>query len=92
MAATKSRSASGVLDRIVEPKRPTLTPAAAKSILELHFPPSDVTRMNELAEKARQGTLNDAEQTDMDEYERVGLFLSLMKSKARISLRSVKSA
>ena len=39
--------------------------------------------MHELAEKARAGTLTVEEHVEMDNYERVGHLLSLMKSKAR---------
>jgi hypothetical protein len=46
----------------------------------------DRARMEALAEKARAGTLTTEEQVELDAYERVGHFLSLLKSKARISL------
>ena len=43
--------------------------------------------MEQLAEKAREGTLTSEEQAEIDCYERVGHFLSLLRSKARISLK-----
>jgi hypothetical protein len=46
--------------------------------------------MHELAEKARAGTLTLEEHIEMDNYERVGHVLSLMKSKARKKLRATK--
>ena len=42
--------------------------------------------MNELANKNRQGTLTDAERTEMEQYLGVGNFLNLMQAKARLSL------
>jgi len=42
--------------------------------------------MDVLAEKARQGTLTPDEQIEIDRYERIGNFLSLLKSPARRSL------
>ena len=43
--------------------------------------------MHELAEKARAGTLILEEHVELDNYERVGHVLSLMKSKVRKKLR-----
>jgi hypothetical protein len=43
--------------------------------------------MNQLAQKARDGTLTAEEQVEIDCYERVGHFLSLLRSKARLSLQ-----
>jgi len=42
--------------------------------------------MNDLAEKARQGTLSEAERDELDRYLRVGSFLNLIQAKARKSL------
>ena len=41
--------------------------------------------MHELAEKARACTLSLEEHIEMDNYERVGQVLSLMKSKAQVA-------
>jgi hypothetical protein len=43
--------------------------------------------MQELAAKARAGTLSPAEQIEIDNYEKVGHVLSLMKAKAKVSLQ-----
>jgi hypothetical protein len=69
-----------------------LSPEAARYILTLRFPPPDVGRMRELAEKARRGTLTPEEGLELDIYERVGYALSLMKSKARRALKRVSAA
>ena len=42
--------------------------------------------MNPLAARAGDGELTDDEQREIDAYERVGHFLSLLKSKARVWL------
>ena len=54
------------------------------------FGKEDRDHMNLLAEKARKGTLTAEEQADIDCYERVGHFLSLLRSKARISLKQTR--
>ena len=77
---------SAILTRIVLPD--SATPAVAQSVLSMEFTDADRLRMNELSEKAREGTLTGDEQTELDSYERVGHFLSLLKSKARRSLQS----
>ena len=59
----------------------------ARAILSLRFQHDDLDRMNQLAEGARQGSLTDEKQAEVDSYERIGHFLSLLKSKARLSLK-----
>ena len=88
MHATEIRKTEGAIwDRMLEPKRPTLTPAVARAILALEFPESDKARMRELAAKARAGKLSAAEEGEVDIYGRVGSVLSIWKSKARRSLK-----
>lgn len=75
-----------IFGRIVEPERATLDAAAARAILDLDFKPADKGRMRELMIKAKAGTLTAEEEIEMENYDRVGHMLSLMKSKARRSL------
>lgn len=83
---------SDLLARVIVPDEPSLSEHAARSLLALHFPPEDVERMNELAEKNRLGSLTQAEQVEMDTYTRVGSLVNLLKAKARKSLREGPSA
>ena len=76
-----------ILSRVIAPEEPTLPPDAAKIILTFDFPKEDRERMEQLAEKAHAGTLSAEEQAEIDCYERVGHFLSLLRSKARLSLK-----
>src|SRR5262245_57607937 len=76
-----------ILSRVIAPEQPTLPPDTAKIILTFDFGKEDRERMNLLAEKARAGTLAAEEQIELDCYERVGHFLSLLQSKARVSLK-----
>ena len=89
MSTTASPSEADILARIIDPDAASLSPEFAQSILRLEFPQDDREQMSVLAEKARQGTLTTDEQTLIDCYERVGNFLSLLKSKARRSLEDV---
>lgn len=76
-----------IFSRILEPNQATLSAAAARALLALGFSQTDKDRMRQLSAKAQQGTLTPGEQTEIDNYERVGHILSLMKSKARRSLK-----
>ncbi len=72
--------------RILHPDE-ELSPRAARAILGLSFPKNDISRMHELSAKARAGTLTPEEDSEMDNFERVGSILSTLKSKARQVLR-----
>jgi hypothetical protein len=75
-----------ILEQVVLPDQPGMPPEFARAILDLRFDQSAVNRMNELAEKNRQGTLAEPERQEMEKYLRVGNFLNLMQAKARLSL------
>lgn len=77
--------------RLFEPVPAALAPDVARFLLTLQFPSADVNRMNQLAEKARDGALSLEEQIELDDYERVGHVLSLLKSKARQTLKPAKA-
>lgn len=77
-----------IFGRVLEPDQATLDAAAARAILNLNFKQADKDRMRQLLAKAKAGTLAGDEETEIDNYERVGHMLSLMKSKARRSLKA----
>ena len=89
MAITAS-SEGEILLRLIDPDRADLSPDAAQSLLDLEFSAEDVQYMDELAEKARQGSLSRAEQVEIENYERVNNLLGILKSKARQSLRTAQ--
>jgi len=77
-----------ILTRVIAPDDSPLDRKAAEAILEMGFKALDKQRIDELAEKARQGALSAEERAEAESYERVGHFVSLLKSKARRSLQS----
>src|SRR3954447_26269061 len=81
-----------IFSRILEPEQATLNAAAASAILDLDFKPTDKERMRVLLTKSREGTLTADEEVEIDNYERVGHVLSLIKSKARCSLRGLQAS
>lgn len=91
-APSISASETALWGRLLDPVAADLSPEAAHYILGLQFPESDKDRMQELAEKARAGVLTLEEHIEMDNYERVGHVLSLMKSRARKSVKEARAA
>lgn len=87
MSFVTSSNEAEILSRVIAPDEPTLPLNAAQIFLTFDFRQEDRERMNVLAEKAREGVLSTEEQTEIDCYERVGHFLSLLRSKARLSLK-----
>ncbi|MEK6323553.1 MAG: hypothetical protein AABN33_18085 [Acidobacteriota bacterium] len=91
-ASIINSSEAALWGRLFDPTSHELSTDLARYVLTLRFPQPDIDRMHELAEKARAGTLTLEEHIELDNYERVGHVLSLMKSKARKALKKVRSA
>jgi len=72
--------------RIIMPQKNGLSPETARSLLELTFAEEDTARMNDLAQKNREGVLTDDERKELALYVKVGDVLSLLHLKARKSL------
>ncbi len=75
-----------ILSDVVAPDQPDLSPESARAILQLKFRPRAIDRLNELAEKNRQGALSETDQGELERYLRVGNFLNLIQPKARKAL------
>jgi hypothetical protein len=87
-SANNSITEAQILEQVVMPDQPGFSPELARAIVGLRFGHAAVSRMNELAEKNRQGTLTEGERAEMGKYLQVGNFLNLMQAKARLSLPS----
>ena len=86
MSMVVDTSFAEVWERTIRPSEADLTPDTAQYFLNLQFTDQDTARMNELAAKARDGSLTNEEQAELGNYMQLGWFLDLMKSKARVSL------
>ena len=53
---------------------------------------SDQVRTEELAGKARAGSLSPEEEREIENYERVGHYLAILQSKARVALRGLSAS
>jgi hypothetical protein len=80
-------SETAIFERIVLPSDPALSEQAARSILAMQFDPEDRAQMQVLADKAKHGALSPDEEQAMENYERVGHYLAILRSKARVALK-----
>ena len=78
---------AAILSRLVKPNRADFSPEVAEALLKLDFEPTDRDRMHELAVKNQEGSLTKAEEEELHSYRRIGCFVDLIRSKARISLK-----
>jgi hypothetical protein len=81
------KTASAIGGRIAKPDPADLNPDIARAILKIDFTPEDHRRVDELSAKAQRGTLTPEERAELDEYIRVDLKLTVLRSKARMSLK-----
>jgi hypothetical protein len=78
---------AAIFSRIFQGDQAVFSPDAARSLLALDFSAEDKRRMRALAAKAREGKLTPQEQTELDNYGKVGSLLGIMKSRARKYLK-----
>ena len=86
-----AQSEAEIWSRTIEPESGSLSPEAARALLELNLSAADCERVNELSAKEQEGALTSAEGRELDNYLNVGRTLELMKAKARLSLRRAAS-
>jgi hypothetical protein len=82
-----NKTASAIWRRIVKPGQGTLTPELARAILKLDFEAEDHARVKRLSAKAQKGSLTPPERAELEEYVRVNNELTILQSKARLSLK-----
>ena len=85
----RRNSAAAIFARVWEGG--ALTAPVARHVLKLGFSPDDKSRMRELAERNREGTLTDAEREELDDFVKVGDLLAILQSKARKLLKRTPS-
>ena len=88
MAAFSTINQVELLARSMDRVETAMSPEFARYFRDLQLSEEDRLALNNLAEKARRGTLSPAEQIDLDEYRRVGRLVELMKVKAEIAVKS----
>jgi hypothetical protein len=81
-----------VLNQLITADQEGFSTEAARAILSLRFSPAAISRMNELAERNRQGTLSETDRGALEKYLRVGQFLNVVQAKARVCLSATAGA
>ncbi|HEY1050814.1 MAG TPA: hypothetical protein VGE39_13685 [Prosthecobacter sp.] len=89
---TAPPSELAALERLVDPRRYGWSEQAAQAVVNLSFSDQDQERVSELADRANQGILTDAEESEMEGYLRLSTVMAVMQSKARLYLRELKQA
>ena len=72
-----------ILDRFLEPMTEVLTPEVARKLVELRADPELQDEVDELADKANQGTLTPEEDLRYKRYVEAADILGIIQSKAR---------
>jgi hypothetical protein len=78
---------TSILERIIEPKRGGFSSEHARYVLSLDFSPKDHARYAKLAQKVQNGNLTQQEESKLDEFVAANALLTILQSKARISLK-----
>ena len=85
--STSANTEAAILARLIQFREEDLSRGAAEYLLSIRFGDSDVARMNELSELARQGKLTSLEQVELDSYIHVSNLLAVLQSKGRTALQ-----
>lgn len=80
-----------IWEAILRPHFGQMSSETARSILALSFPEKDRVRMKELMAKLKASKLSREEALELDEFERTGNTLSVLKARARRVLRPKKA-
>src|SRR5215469_13889964 len=78
---------AAIIGRLDKPDHSDFSPEAAREILSLQLSPQDQARAQALSIKAQEGTLTPDEQGEVESYRRIGYWLGILWSKARLSLK-----
>lgn len=86
MSSTYANTEAKILSRALDAASLTIDDELARFLLSLALDPRDAQRADELAEKARQGTMNAEEQAEIEEFRRVGRVIETLRLRAKLSL------
>ena len=78
----------GAIERMVKNASGQMSRDAAQAVLQWQFAEPDKNKLSELSEKARSGKLSPEEGSELDWYLMLGDFLSIVQSRARVTLAS----
>lgn len=76
-----------IIERIIEPQQGGFSSEHARYVLSLDFSAEEQDRYVALARKAQDGALTEQEDAELNEYLAANAFLTILQSKARVSLK-----
>lgn len=86
MIAVDPKAELEIWNRALDASHGQLPPDLAKAILLLKFSERDHDRMAQLSDRCSLGALTKQEETELEAYKRVGMIISILWAKARLSL------
>jgi hypothetical protein len=92
MSTTLHDAESAILERAITADNQAWSPEASRAILDFKLADADLRHADELAAKARAGSLTANEQESLDHYIRIGRLVEFMKARALLSLKASGSA
>lgn len=78
---------SAVMQELIDPVSQCFTPEVAKRIVSLRASPAVQQRVDELADKCKEGTLTHDEKEQYADYVRTINFIGVLQAKARQMLQ-----
>jgi hypothetical protein len=81
-----------ILERIIEPQQGGFSQEHARYVLTLDFSPAEQARYAELAQKVQHGSLSTQEEAELDEFLAANSLVTILQSKARVSLKNNTAA
>jgi hypothetical protein len=78
---------TAMLEQLADLDARSMPAETARTFLQMAFKPSHKQRVRILSERARKGILLPSEETELDEFLRVGDLLTILHSKARQALK-----
>lgn len=75
-----------IFEGLIQPKSGDFSPQHAQFVIGLRFTEEQLARYEELAQKNKEGGLNEEELAELDAYLAANAFLMILQSKARRSL------
>jgi hypothetical protein len=78
---------ASILQRIIEPQTGGFSNEHARYVLSLDFSADEQARYADLARKVQEGRLSEQDEADLNEFVAANALLTILQSKARISLK-----
>ena len=78
---------AAIIGRLGKPDHSDFSPETAREILSIQLSAEDQSHVRKLSLKAQDGALTPTEQGEVESYRRVGYWLGILWSKARLSLK-----